>query len=123
MLKQKRGSHFVNRVFRMRLNMIDLDRVRVAGLAVRDAAGDDDAVAVLEVHMLFGELLCRVEQHLRRRQDRAHDGRDRPGQGELSPGALVRRQAHDVHGRAEAGDKARRDALPLRRRRRPHARL
>ena len=60
------------------LCVLDLDGVRVAAAAVDDAAGDDDLVALFELHHLPADLQRVVKQHVGALVHLAHNGRDAP---------------------------------------------
>lgn len=60
------------------LRVLDLDGVRVAAAAVDDAAGDDDLVALFELHHLPADLQRVVKQHVGALVHLAHNGRDAP---------------------------------------------
>ena len=60
------------------LCVLDLDGVRVAAAAVDDAAGDDDLVALFELHDGTADLQRMVKQHVGALVYLTHDGRDAP---------------------------------------------
>lgn len=60
------------------LCVLDLDGVRVAAAAVDDAAGDDDLVALFELHHGAADLQRVVKQHVGALVHLAHNGRDAP---------------------------------------------
>ena len=82
---------------------LHLDEVGVAGLTGNVAAGDDDIVALLQVHVLLGHAGGLVEQHLHGgvflHQHRSHG----PGQGQLPVDLGIRGHADDGAGAAEPG--------------------
>ena len=89
------------------LCVLDLDGVRVAAASVDDAAGDDDLVALFELHHGTADLQRMVKQHVGALVHLTHDGCDAPREGELAVGALIRGQTDDVRRAAEARDQPR----------------
>ena len=58
--------------------VIDLDQIRIAGLAVRHAACNDDDIVWFQIHDVLCEQFCAVEEDFRGRKERTHDGCDGP---------------------------------------------
>ena len=86
--------------------MFDLEQVCISRLAVCDAAGDNDRVALRKLKRGGGNLLRAEEEDLGGRINLTHLRDDPPGESKLTPGLLVCREADDVDRSAEPRDHA-----------------
>ncbi len=71
------------RIFRGRFSyafsdLFYFDKIRIAGLTVCHAAGDDELVACTKIHLLLCQLFCRIEQYLCGREFLAYHRRHTP---------------------------------------------